>query len=310
MEKYRKFADGPTGVQPFLSPRGSQSVLSMFLILPLYVIRLPLAVIVWSWWHVMRLFIFALYLPILQRPLERYVDRIGLRLFMLIQGVAWMQLPPASPTVPFLLLSNLSTPWDVCLLQIAYSPLFIVPSTQKSGKVQIVGLSTAMHCCISPQVSEAEGKWLTVLEATQIAATKRKPCVLLLEGTGTNGKGVLAPLFPPSSTIPPPLKGRWALCSWRWSSILPYHTVAPLYQQLFFSYPLSILYVSATGRWASGGSTERDLLLRSAQGTLAKLAGLVALTTVDAATKVEFEAFYTAAQQQNYLKRSEDPKSK
>ncbi len=224
MEKYRKWTDGATGINPFVPYQKSRSSASTIFKL-LQIIRLLLLTPIILTIKFTILFIFSIFLLPLNsifgsiRGLLRYVNFIFGRSILYVLGF-WniqttylqhnnlreMELNNAQKIVKFwndchsgdLILANHISYVDVLYFATRYSPRFaIVEFNSKTEKYIIKCLTWLQYLilCISQQDSQPlpQKEYTSISQLIREAKTNNwGPIVLFPEGTTTNGRGVLA----------------------------------------------------------------------------------------------------------------------
>lgn len=225
MEKYRKWTDGATGINPFVPYQKPRAVTSILFKL-FQIIRLLLFTPIILTLKFSLLFIFSLFLlPINNifgsiRPLLRYFNFIFGRSILYVLGF-WnikttylqhnnlreIELSNAQKIGKFwsdcqsgdLILSNHISYVDVLYFASRYSPRFaIVEFNNKTEKYSIKCLTWLQYLLLC--ISQQDAQPLPQKEYTSLSQIVREakakswgPIILFYEGTTTNGRGILSP---------------------------------------------------------------------------------------------------------------------
>eukprot|EP00762_Andalucia_godoyi_P007166 ANDGO_08016.mRNA.1 hypothetical protein SPRG_07719 len=197
MEKYKRFSDPASGINPFLPPKVTQSA-ALLTAVGVFsgLFRAPLALVVFLGYAVASFPFHVLSI----RPLLVILDRTLLRVFLLLCGT----LPSsAQDVVPLsrsfasigstkepsnssksVYICNWSSVFDVLILQSLYSPTFVVPCAKGVRVLSMWQCLSHLACFESMQVASMDG-----IEFR--AASAASPIVILAEGTTSNNLGIL-----------------------------------------------------------------------------------------------------------------------
>eukprot|EP01063_Lacrimia_lanifica_P024793 TRINITY_DN32636_c0_g1_i1.p1 TRINITY_DN32636_c0_g1~~TRINITY_DN32636_c0_g1_i1.p1 ORF type:complete len:330 (+),score=129.11 TRINITY_DN32636_c0_g1_i1:49-1038(+) len=214
MEKYRRFADHATGIQPFIPARTAASAVHRFVAAPLLILlRAPLLVLLVVGWIVpcglVLPAVVGAVVPALGQLLRAMFLSVGVRMLLLVMGVfstekfwplttATVGLSEAmAPKGGDVVLANFTSYVDVLYYTAAYAPVFGfahddgitgAPRVVTKGSYGAVGYAVSTYAEQLAQFASAEG----IEAAVAAAKAKNAPLVLFFEGTPTTGKGVLA----------------------------------------------------------------------------------------------------------------------
>ena len=209
MEKYRRFSDQGTGIQPFVPMRCTESAVTRFLITPVVLLlRFPLVfvfgVLIAVFGVVLPAAVGAL-VPSLGQLLRSLLLKPLLRILLLVLGVNFTHrtwpLSVDRPESPYyaggdIVVTNFCSYVDVLYHALRLAPVFAFAHDDTDGTTRVVtlGLIGAMRYAAASYETQltAYENSTTVAEASAMAAQRGAPLVLFFEGTPTNGKGVLA----------------------------------------------------------------------------------------------------------------------
>ena len=190
MEKYRKFADHGTGIQPYLTPKPCFNILGI----PLLFIKVPLllvsAALLWlaEIIKVIPGMTFLVYKP-------------TIRLVLLLLGYVsweekvWPLTAAGSEGVSLkkgdILMANLSSYVDVLVFGYLHAPTFLFASEE--GVIKLGTISALKYVSSSCSSQADYFKSSSVMALDDAVASTSGPVVLFFEGTTTTGQGVLDP---------------------------------------------------------------------------------------------------------------------
>eukprot|EP01060_Flectonema_neradi_P010551 TRINITY_DN17631_c0_g1_i2.p1 TRINITY_DN17631_c0_g1~~TRINITY_DN17631_c0_g1_i2.p1 ORF type:complete len:305 (+),score=49.85 TRINITY_DN17631_c0_g1_i2:42-956(+) len=188
MEKYRKFADQGTGIQPFITPKPTINYFGI----PLLLVRLPLLLVFGALIAVVDLLcVIPGVVTLLFKPI------LGLLLFVLgyykFEVKVWPLTAAGSEGIQLdrktILLTNLSSYLDILVLGYLHAPRFLF-ATEK-GAVSLSTLQALKY------VGSSFGDQMRYFESAEplekVLQKVNRNCVLFFEGTTTTGQGVLDP---------------------------------------------------------------------------------------------------------------------
>eukprot|EP00403_Amphidinium_massartii_P020217 CAMPEP_0178393984 /NCGR_PEP_ID=MMETSP0689_2-20121128/12469_1 /TAXON_ID=160604 /ORGANISM="Amphidinium massartii, Strain CS-259" /LENGTH=335 /DNA_ID=CAMNT_0020014593 /DNA_START=14 /DNA_END=1019 /DNA_ORIENTATION=+ len=214
MEKYRKFGDGGTGVNPFV-PAWSNYKSSFadygkaLLLFPFALLRLSIFLVAVIWLALAQFLTALIPIGILRFPLYRMLTQIGSGIALLALGILpvsetladhrRLKIQPskvngASPfdaghgTVVF---ANQQSIADILYLSLKMSPVFVFVADDGSP-VQL-GVIAALRQACSRTPAGKFGRGISLAEISSRAlSSSRGPVVVFAEGARTNGSCVLA----------------------------------------------------------------------------------------------------------------------
>ncbi|CAE7252619.1 unnamed protein product [Symbiodinium microadriaticum] len=337
MEKYRQFADGGTGVNPFVpvwSHHKSGLVMqcAKLALLPLALLRLCMVATAFLWLVLAELLCWPLgFLPIVRRPLHWLLSYAGCSLALLGLGF-WFtagghvladhrRLKLAPPKVNSsscydarrgcLVLSNTQGLTDVLYLGMRLCPVFVFPAVDGSpvpyysvlGALRRAGARRASVPVETPQ---------SLKDIAEAARTGwRGPVVVFPEGARTNGTAVLAwkkTTFEGLESFEKPVGTALVTLEYnKAGAYTPHHTIGTMFKHILFLCIQPFHSVKSTWLPATDVATvvkgkpvpESMVLLRSVLTRM--IAGAVEVD-VYAEKHQDFMAFWEASQKKGYTK--------
>ncbi|ETV94872.1 hypothetical protein H310_11529 [Aphanomyces invadans] len=245
MEKYSRWSDLTTGINPFVPPphqlpknvvlRWTQLFLGGILSLCRWIVLVPLLmllVVVTSIHAVLD------YVPILGRIFHRWTDSIVLGLILIVTTVFIKDeaanakrlglLAPGTkpPTLSGIqagdvIVTNHTSVFDVLYLGFRYSPTFVFPcaSDASKGVVQSFGLLGAIAQALAPPLATVSNP----LKLQDVIRQASGPVVIFPEGTRSNGKAVLS-FLPVLDALPSSTRIHLVAIRYEYKAIAPTHT--------------------------------------------------------------------------------------
>ncbi|KAL0234947.1 hypothetical protein GEMRC1_001529 [Eukaryota sp. GEM-RC1] len=215
MEKFTEFSDKSTGVNPFVDIAapgcGREHLLLKLVKLPLRFgfafSRFFALFVLFSWLSAANLVasLFRL-VPFLRRLTLRYFHLLGLRVILYVAGFfdvkflsnrdqpfPQIDLTPPSLNHTNLIVSTFSSLFDPIVLSFRHSPLFAIPVSSSSNKIRLYTLSSLLLRWMIPLLPHPSPCDLPL--AAIRAKRHRCPVVLFIEGSPSNGAGILFPEY-------------------------------------------------------------------------------------------------------------------
>lgn len=337
MEKYRQFADGGTGVNPF-TPLWSHHRSSLLvrllkfpILLPVALIRLLLFTAALLWLALVELICALIFIGVLRFQIYRLLSSIGCLAALLCLGVLpigdvladFRRLkiapPKTKPTKVFsasrgtLVLANQQSLIDVLFLGLKLSPSFVFVASDGSPVQH--GLLGALWRTAASSLPEPPAKPQTLSEIADAARSSwHGPVIVFPEGANTTGGCILqwkAKTFEGVSTLEKPVGV--ALVSITYSktgAYTPHYTVGTAARHLFWLayqpwHTVSSQWLAPSeATMAIKGKAVGDQwsLLRT---VLTRMITGAVEVEVPAERHTEFKAFWDAAQRKGYTRQQQ-----
>ena len=210
MEKYSKWRDLGTGIQPFLPSIEHSSRLTLFLkyysLGPLLALNRLLNILLLSLFHILLSYLISpLKLFKLNRIYSRLIDVILMRLWLFHAGFIYIESSIATlqkgarktrvnsiVEIGDIIVANHTSFYDLVYLQYAYSPVFV--KIDRNGNVYPCTIWQMLNQVGGIPDIEPKQNAMSLIEYSKIA---NAPIVVFPEGTTTNGRGILKflPIF-------------------------------------------------------------------------------------------------------------------
>lgn len=337
MEKYRQFADGGTGVNPFvplwshhkapLALRG----LKFVALLPLGLLRLAVVVCALLWLLIAELICNLIPVGLIRYPIYRVASWLGCQFALTGLGFFLssssdsiadhrrlkVAIPKEQGASPFnagngvIVISNLQGLTDILYLGLRLCPVFVFPASDGSPvEYTLIG---ALRRAGARRLGAPSGQKRSLAEIAKAAHSGcRGPVVVFPEGTRTNGSCILSwkPQTFDGLTSFDQSQGT-ALVAIEYSktgAYTPHHTVGTAFRHIFWLCMTPWSTVKASWLPASDVSAavkgkpaaEQQALLRSVLTRMLQGAVEVAVT---ADSHTEFLAYWDASQKRGYTQR-------
>ncbi|OQR93195.1 hypothetical protein ACHHYP_02803 [Achlya hypogyna] len=245
MEKYNRWSDLTTGINPFVPPphklpsnvalRWLQIAVGGVVALARWVLLLPVLLV----WAVLEFLSLVLeYIPLLGRLVHRTVDWVFVGLIFIIVTMFVKEedanarrlglLPPGSkaPSIARVkagdvVICNHSSVFDVLYMAYRYSPTFAFPCEKESGKglVETFTVFGAIRQAMAPPLASLSNP----RKLADVARCASGPVVVFAEGTRSNGKAVL-PFHVALEELPPHTRVHIAAIRYEYKNVSPTHT--------------------------------------------------------------------------------------
>ncbi|KDO16113.1 hypothetical protein SPRG_18350 [Saprolegnia parasitica CBS 223.65] len=254
MEKYNRWSDLTTGINPFVPPphklpsnvvlRWGQILVGGVVALARWVLLLPLLLL----WSLLELIALLLgYIPLIGRLIHRVVDWVCVGLILVVTTMFVKEedanvrrlglLPPGFKTPSLrgvaagdLVVCNHSSVFDVLYLAFRYSPTFVFPCEKESsakGLVQSCTVFGALRQAMSPPLSSLSSP----VKLADVLGRASGPVVVFAEGTRSNGKAVL-PFHVDLTALPTSTRIHIVAIRYEYKNIAPTHTCGSALLQL------------------------------------------------------------------------------
>ncbi|CAJ1362134.1 unnamed protein product [Effrenium voratum] len=343
MEKFRQFADGGTGVNPFVPPwshykAGLLGRLFKVVFLPVAVMRLCTFAMAIMWLALAELICWPLnIIPVLRRPLHWLLTYAGCCMALIGLGFWFVaggnqiadhrRLKLAPPKVTnsrcfdarrgCLVIANMQGLADVLYLGMKLCPVFVFPAADGSPVAYSL-LGALRRVGARRTVPSAEPQTLAMIAEAAHAGWKG-PVVVFPEGARTNGTAILAwkeSTFKGLDSMDKPYgTALMALEYSRGGAYTPHHTVGTAFQhvlhhciQPFHTVRSCWLPSSDVANAIKGKSaSEARAFLRT---VLSRMVPGAVEVEVGAEKHQDFMAFWEASQRKGYTKATTKPASK
>ncbi|KAF0717336.1 Aste57867_2367 [Aphanomyces stellatus] len=243
MEKYSRWSDLTTGINPFVPPphqlpanvvlRWMQILLGSIVALLRWVLLLPLLLLL-ALVNLLSLILSSI--PLLGRFFRRTTEWLVVGLILAVATVfikdedanarrLGLLTPGAKPPTLSgiktgdVIVCNHTSVFDILYLAYRYSPTFAFPSDSSKGLVQTFGLFQALMQALSPPLSTLSNP----LKLQQVLANASGPVVVFPEGTRSNGKSVLS-FLPVLEDLPKTTRIHIVAIRFDFKAISPTHT--------------------------------------------------------------------------------------
>eukprot|EP00434_Breviolum_minutum_P042985 symbB.v1.2.038285.t1/scaffold5908.1/size22520/1 len=261
MEKYRQFADGGTGVNPFVPPwshykAGLLGRAFKVVLLPVALMRFLILLTAALWLLLAELLCLPLsILPVLRRPVQWVLNYAGCCLALIALGFWFvaggnqladhrrlkLMAPKASRSLCFdagrgcLVIANLQGITDVLYLGMKLCPVFVFPAAD--GSPVAYGLWGALRRAAVEQLPAPETARQSLAEILTDAHRGWKgPVVIFPEGARSNGSAILAwkaASFKGLESMEKPYGTALVALEYsKWGAYTPHHTVGDISQHV------------------------------------------------------------------------------
>mmetsp|Transcript_64106 Transcript_64106/g.180453 ORF Transcript_64106/g.180453 Transcript_64106/m.180453 type:complete len:343 (+) Transcript_64106:49-1077(+) len=340
MEKYRQWADGGTGINPFV-PKWSHHKMSLplravklLVLFPVALARVVIFAAAIAWLAVAELLCALILLPILRYPVYQGLTYVGCGLALFALGVVpigdsladYRRLKVAPPKKGgakvfdagrgVLVLANQQGLTDVLYLGLRLCPTFVFPA--KDGVPVRFSLLGALRRSSTRNANTPAPQPAKLNDIARWAKSGwRGPVVVFPEGTRTNGSGILTwnpQTFDGLGSYPP----ETALVSLEYSktgAYTPHHTVGPASWHV-----LKLCYQpwhTVKSTWLPSAGTVTSIEGKPLAEQMASLRTVVSrmvheCSTVEVAADRhhEFMAYWDASQRKGYTQQQQQPKKK
>ncbi|CAK4085013.1 unnamed protein product [Aphanomyces euteiches] len=245
MEKYSRWSDLTTGINPFVAPphqlpsnivlRWTQILFGGILALLRWILLAPLLLVL-AILHLMSTIL--AFMPFVGRLFERTIDLLVVGSILVVATVfikdepanarrlgllAPGSKPPALSGVKAgdVIVCNHTSVFDVIYMAYRYSPTFVYPSAADASKglVHSYGLFQALGQAMAPPLDQLSSP----VKLQDVVRRASKPVVVFAEGTRSNGKGVLR-FLPVLDTLPEETRIHVVAIKFEFKAISPTHT--------------------------------------------------------------------------------------
>lgn len=345
MEKYRVFADGGTGVNPFVPPwsnyKASLAVnfLKGLFMTPIAMLRVCIFMLAVLWLVAGQTICKFIPIGVLRRPIQKLYTFTGCAAALFGLGVVplgdsladyrRLKLPPskkASSSVPFdagrgcLVFVNQQGLTDILYLGMKLCPTFVFAASNGAPvQFSLVGaLMRASARRIGAPPSKESAQSLAEI-AANAKANWQGPVVVFAEGARTNGSGVLTwrpETFAGMESVAKPVGSAvYAMQYSKTGAYTPHHVVGTAFRHVMWLCMQP--FHTVTGVWLPSDEVaaavagkplqEQSGLLRTL--LVRMLQGAVEVD-VGAAKHVEFMGFWDASQKKGYTQKTQEQKRK